>query len=543
MKKISILRITILLLLAIITILATFGSIYYPSVKDTETKGFSALNATKDIEVISREHHSVEHPEARMEVCRYLFGRLEELGGHPVIHTYDSVPDKIAGYANLHNIYAQFDPDSSEASSYVMLVAHYDSRYAQEVNGKTVYSYGAADDGYGVATALELVRAAKSYSHEWKQGIKILFTDAEESGMNGMKQALSHNREIFDSTSLVINIEARGVKGPALLFETSDGNSELMKLYSKADYPYTYSLTTLVYGMMPNFTDFSLIKDSIPGFNFSVLDNLDYYHTDKDNYSNISPRSIQHYGAQIEPMLHEFLTNGSYSDPATLRSERNSLFFTLPLIGLVSTGNAGWGAANIFLAIMICAVFLMYRGEWRIHAVPVYRYMGKMLLMIVISAVAGFAVSYAVSLASGAEYSFTGLKYTGMDLAASLIVLVITAAVYLAMFGHSLRYENIIGNGIFSAALSLLLYLAIGDNFFVMVPSFAYVMSLVLYRIIRSNVWFYLAFFITLLLYMSFCYILIVTLTAGCLPVAAVLFAMCIAHIHSLSTLIFCLKG
>ena len=132
--------------------------------------------------------------------------------------------------------------------------------------------------------------------------------------------------------NFVINVEARGVKGPALLFETSYNNSKVMELYKLAKQPHTFSLTSVVYKFMPNDTDFSIVKRDYPGMNFSVIDNLRYYHTDLDNYSNISLESIQHYGMAIEPIVHEYLTNGLYGNKDALVADSDSVFFTLPLI-------------------------------------------------------------------------------------------------------------------------------------------------------------------------------------------------------------------
>ena len=118
-------------------------------------------------------------------------------------------------------------------------------------------------------------------------------------------RSVTNNYELFDNINFVINIEARGVKGDALLFETSKNNASIMELYSNAKYKRGFSLTSFVYNILPNFTDFNHVKDSIPGVNFAVIDNLHYYHTDKDNFDNISLSSIQHYGEQISPILPE----------------------------------------------------------------------------------------------------------------------------------------------------------------------------------------------------------------------------------------------
>ena len=79
------------------------------------------------------------------------------------------------------------------------------------------------------------------------------------AGMMGMSAMWGNDRQEFDNVGLRINVEARGPWGPALLFEACPGNSKVMDLYaSNASYPYTYSLTTVVYEFMPNFTDFTI---------------------------------------------------------------------------------------------------------------------------------------------------------------------------------------------------------------------------------------------------------------------------------------------
>ena len=82
------------------------------------------------------------------------------------------------------------------------------------------------------------------YAEGWNQGLKILFTDSEERNLDGIRCALERDNALFDNVGLAVNVEARGVKGPALLFETSSGNAALMDFYTEyARYPYTYSLT------------------------------------------------------------------------------------------------------------------------------------------------------------------------------------------------------------------------------------------------------------------------------------------------------------
>ena len=159
----------------VLAALLAYGLWTIPSPKPADEAGFSSARVAKDIEVISREHHSVAHPEERAEVRDYLVERLEGLGADTVmLFGYDS----LVGPQNKHVVYtfdavdvlAEFPPlKPSDDPTYLMMVAHYDSRYSQPVLKDTVWSYGAADDGYGVGVILETVSQALKQREHWNQ--------------------------------------------------------------------------------------------------------------------------------------------------------------------------------------------------------------------------------------------------------------------------------------------------------------------------------------------------------------------------------------
>ena len=343
-----------------------YGLWTIPSPKPANYEGFSSARVVEDIAVISKEHHSVAHPEERAKVREYLVERLQGLGADTVkLYGYDS----LVGPKNRHvvytfdadNILAEFAPENaSENTPYLMFVAHYDSRYSQPMPKQdTVWSYGAADDGYGVGVTLETVSQLLKHRADWKQGVKVLFTDAEEVGMYGMTAQWENNKEVFDNVGLMVNIEARGPWGPALLFETCPGNEKIMDLYAVASkYHYTYSLTTVVYTFMPNFTDFTIVKDYIPGMNFSTITDVNHYHTDKDNFSNISEKSIQHYGEQILPIAQEYVTNAEYADKDYFRSEKDTVNFTVPVLGLFNFSKTVYMVINIVVFLLFLLIFI-----------------------------------------------------------------------------------------------------------------------------------------------------------------------------------------
>lgn len=545
------------LILAVTVVLAAllaYGLWTRPSAQPADAEGFSAARAVKDIEVISREHHSVAHPEERAAVREYLVSRLVELGADTVsLYEYDS----LVGPENRHvvytfdavNILADFQPlTQSEDQTYLLLVAHYDSRYSQPMPKDTVWSYGAADDGYGVGTILETVSLALQYRQDWKQGIRVLFTDAEEVGMMGMKAAWTNDREIFDNVGFMINVEARGPWGPALLFETCPGNEKVMDLYAKAaKYPFTYSLTTVVYGFMPTFTDFTIVKDEVPGMNFSTIADVNHYHTDLDNFSNISEKSIQHYGAQIVPVVKEYLTDEIYSDRGYFKSENDTVNFTIPVLGLFNFSKGMYKVLNVIVFVLFLLLFAFEGLRGRLKASRVFR-LSLIVLGTGIGVLAlGELIAYICALAAGAKFKLFGVIHgISFDniamIASTAIMAVICVSVYLR--GRSAAVRKVAGSMRASAAsnaaaryaaevlygtlalmlvLSAVLVFTLGENLMFLIPLAFSTAALILYRATSLKLWLLCAIALILLHAFSFLYALAMALTIGAFGAVAML--------------------
>lgn len=545
------------LILAVTVVIAgllAYGLWTRPSAEPADAEGFSAARAVKDIEVMSKEHHSVAHPEERAEVREYLIRRLEGLGADTIsLYKYDS----LVGPENRHveytfdavNILAEFSPlTPSEDQTYLLFVAHYDSRYSQPMPKDTVWSYGAADDGYGVSTILETVAQALKYRNDWKQGIKVLFTDAEEVGMMGMKAAWANDRHIFDNVGFMINIEARGPWGPALLFETCPGNEKVMELYAKAaKYPFTYSLTTVVYNFMPNFTDFTIVKDEVPGMNFSTIVDVNHYHTDLDNFSNISEKSIQHYGAQIVPITKEYLTDEIYGDRGYFKAEDDTVNFTVPALGLFNFSKGMYKVVNIivFVLFLLALAFEGVRG--RLSASKVFKSSFAVLGCGVGVLVLGELIAYLCSLVCGAKFKLFGVIYgvtfDNIAMAASTVLMcVICVLVYLRGRGAAVRKTSgsmrasaasnaaakFAANKLYGALalmfiLSAALLFTLGENLMFFIPLTLCTAALILYRLTSLKVWLLAAIALILLHAFSFLYALAMALTIGAFGAVAML--------------------
>ncbi len=246
---------------------------------------FSAGRAMQLLSNIAQRPHPTGTPE-QARVRDYLVGQLSALGLETSVQRTSVINDRwgvpLAG-ATIENIIGRL-PGSAPTKS-IVLMAHYDSVLAGP---------GASDDGAAVAALLETVRALGS---GYKNDVIVLLTDGEEAGLLGAKAFMDAN-PLAKDVGLVLNFEARGISGPALMFETSPQNGWLIKEFaSVAPRAFASSLFYDVYRYLPNDTDFTMFKSAgIPGLNFAYIDGLTHYHSALDTLDNVSAPSLQHHG-------------------------------------------------------------------------------------------------------------------------------------------------------------------------------------------------------------------------------------------------------
>jgi hypothetical protein len=266
-----------------------------PLPASAQASEFSAERAFSHVEQIAERPHPVGST-ANAEVRDYLVGQLEDLGLRPTVQEATSARTKegTASIARVHNIHARI-PGSSP-TGHVVLVAHYDS---------VPRGPGAADDGAGVAAILEIARAITSSSPP-RNDIDIVFTDAEEPWLLGA-QAFVREGRLDPQRSVVLNLEAGGTSGPALMFESSPDNATLIPALASAQRPIAGSGWEACYQLLPNDTDFTVFRDAgFAGMNFSLVEGSARYHTPEDSPANLDPASLQHMGATVLATAHHF---------------------------------------------------------------------------------------------------------------------------------------------------------------------------------------------------------------------------------------------
>jgi hypothetical protein len=246
---------------------------------------FSSERAMRHVRVVAAEPHPVGSA-AHAKVREYILGELSALGLEPVVQDASGVS----------NIVVRLE--GTGGGKAVLLVGHYDT-----VPG----SPGAGDDSSAVAVMLETLRALRQQGAPLRNGVVCLFSDAEETGLDGA-EAFVYSHPWAKEIGLVLNFDARGNSGPALMFETSDGNGWLVEQFARAaTHPRATSLSSDLYKLLPNDTDFTVFKEAgVPGLNFAFVGGLGYYHSPLDTVENLDPRSLQHQGASALELTRHF---------------------------------------------------------------------------------------------------------------------------------------------------------------------------------------------------------------------------------------------
>ena len=255
-----------------------------PRAVDAAVDRFSATRALNVLDTLQGD--GAPHPvgtRAHELVLGRIQAELLHLGYAPEIQKSLAF-DGYGGFAALHNVIARH-PGRTNAKA-VLLCAHYDSVPAGP---------GAGDDGAGVAAVLEIARALRA-SPISKRPVMFLLDDGEELGLQGARAFLAS--PLASEIDVVVNLDARGTCGPSAMFESSEGNADLVRLFAQAvERPSAVSAAYEIYRRMPNDTDLTLFKRAgLAGFNFAFIGGLERYHTPLDDLAHLSQASLQHHG-------------------------------------------------------------------------------------------------------------------------------------------------------------------------------------------------------------------------------------------------------
>lgn len=392
---------------------------------------FSSGRALVQLRSITQKPHpvgSLEHDVVR----DYILREISAQGLTPSVQSTTAVNRYWGGVlrtGTVQNLLARLE--GTEPGKAVLLVAHYDS-WPQ--------AFGASDDGAGVVTLLETLRALKAGS-PLKNDVIFLFTDGEESGLLGAN-AFVEEHPWFADVGLVLNFEARGSRGPSIMFETSEQNGWLIREFAKAaPQPVSHSLAYEIYKLLPNDTDLTVFrKRGLAGLNFAYIDGVPSYHTQLDSISELDERSLQHHGSYALALTRHF----GNVDLGEVRAP-DSVYFDLLSTKLIHypVSWARWLSALVVILLIGLVVFGLRRGLLNLKGLA----LGVLALAVSGIAAAGLTtliwrIIFKLDYSSNA--SLQGGTYHRNIYLLSFIALTmgLTAAVYV-LFSRKVSVENL----------------------------------------------------------------------------------------------------
>ncbi len=400
----------------------------------TEFSTERALVPLREISKAPHYHANAEHTRVR----EYLVSELEKSGlevetqkgyvsslNWAKVEEGDSSVYYPAGY-NLDqpiNIMARLKGTGSGKA--LLLLSHYDSA--------KVPSPGASDAGSGIVTILESLRAYRASGKTPLNDIIVLFTDAEEIGLDGAALFVKEHPWARD-VGLVLNFEARGSGGPSnMILETNGGNKNLIKAFIEADpeYPVASSLMYSIYKMLPNDTDSTVFREEgdIDSFFFAFIDDHFDYHTANDTVENLDIETLEHQGSYLLPLLHYFAD----ADLTSLKSGEDYVYVNTPLIKMISYPFS-WILPMLLIALLLFVGFTFYGiAKHRISLRSVGKGFLAFLIALLSCGVLGF-FGWKLIMAVYPEYHEIqhGFKYNGHSYIAFFVFLslAITFLVY-----------------------------------------------------------------------------------------------------------------
>lgn len=319
---------------------------------------FSAARAMKDVRAIATDPHPIGSAEIE-STRQYLLSRMTSLGLDPqlrdqtvVVTRRNSADAAIGGRVrNIVGILKGSDPTLPA----VLLMAHYDT---------APLSPGAGDDTAGVAVALEVARALRA-GGLLRRSVIFLMTDGEEVGLLGAN-AFFDGDPLRKQTGLIVNLEARGDSGRALMFQTSGNNRKLVETYRRnVTTPASDSLMVTIYKQMPNDTDLTAaLERGYAGMNFAFVGHQMAYHTPLSTAASLNQGSIQHMGGQILPLVRDFAqaTDPGRGSGDMVFADVFGQYFVAYPAGL------GWGLAVIVIGAIFAltaAALARRSANWR----------------------------------------------------------------------------------------------------------------------------------------------------------------------------------
>uniref|UniRef100_A0A8C2WID2 Endoplasmic reticulum metallopeptidase 1 n=1 Tax=Cyclopterus lumpus TaxID=8103 RepID=A0A8C2WID2_CYCLU len=209
---------------------------------------------------------------------------------------------------------------------------------------------------------LEVLHSLANQSTPLHHGVVFLFNGAEENILQASHGFITQH-PWAEQVRAFINLEAAGVGGKEVVFQTGPENPWLVQAYvHAAKHPFASVVGQEVFqsGIIPSDTDFRIYRDfgNIPGIDLAFIENGFIYHTKYDTSDRILTDSIQRAGDNILAVLRYLVTSEKLADSSEYR-HGNMVFFDL--LGVVVVAYPA--RVGTILNYMVAAATFLYLAK------------------------------------------------------------------------------------------------------------------------------------------------------------------------------------
>ncbi|XP_061118200.1 endoplasmic reticulum metallopeptidase 1 [Conger conger] len=302
------------------------------------TGEFNAIRARKHLEKITgvgpRPVGSVEN---EVLTVNYLLEQIQHIqaeatkGPHSISvdvqrptgsFSIDFLGGFTSYYDKVTNVAVKLEPKAG-AEHLMLANCHFDT---------VANSPGASDDAVSCAVMLEVLHSLANLSSPLRHGVLFLFNGAEENVLQASHGFITQH-PWASHVRAFINLEAAGVGGKEVVFQTGPENPWLVQAYvHAAKHPFASVVGQEVFqsGVIPSDTDFRIYRDfgNIPGIDLAFIENGFIYHTKYDTPDRILTDSIQRAGDNILAVLKHLAMSEKLADSSEYR-HGNMVFFDL----------------------------------------------------------------------------------------------------------------------------------------------------------------------------------------------------------------------
>lgn len=322
---------------------------------------------------------------AQDAVRERLLREIRALGFSPELHeTFACRPQPrgpLVDCGYVRNVVFSIGPSEGPA---ILAVSHYDSVPA---------SPGASDDGLGVSVWLELARMLAN--EPLQRRVIFLISDGEEQALLGA-YAFAQSDPLMSEVESLVDLEARGSRGPAVFFESNLPNANAVAAYSGVARPAANSVMADVYRLLPNSTDVTVLtRPALDVVNIAVLDGLEDYHTSNDTIASQDLRSVQHMGDSALAVMRR-LASGPDGDAPTVMAYTD-----------IASRAFVYAPISTVLAALVFAGLVSLIAFWRTAPAARWRTLAAPPLAVLLAGALAFAADFAIRLVRpGEDYAF-----------------------------------------------------------------------------------------------------------------------------------------